>query len=80
MTDDGSSPNGKVGYKRPPIHTRFQKGQSGNPRGRQRRVRNFAVDVKRTLEIPVSLNGIVTLAKNRPFSAEFAPPSRPLTA
>jgi hypothetical protein len=21
----------KVGYKKPPLHTRFQKGQSGNP-------------------------------------------------
>ena len=26
----------KVGYKRPPVHTRFRKGQSGNPRGRTR--------------------------------------------
>ncbi|HLY05083.1 MAG TPA: DUF5681 domain-containing protein [Rhizomicrobium sp.] len=24
----------KVGYGRPPVHTRFQKGQSGNPGGR----------------------------------------------
>jgi hypothetical protein len=24
-----------VGYKRPPAHTRFKKGQSGNPRGRR---------------------------------------------
>ncbi|HEY6579427.1 MAG TPA: DUF5681 domain-containing protein [Rhizomicrobium sp.] len=23
-----------VGYRRPPVHTRFQKGQSGNPGGR----------------------------------------------
>src|ERR1700730_5054817 len=26
-----------VGYKRPPIHGRFKKGQSGNPSGRPRR-------------------------------------------
>jgi hypothetical protein len=52
---DGSSRDGKVGYKRPPVDTRFQKGQSGNPRGRQKGVRNFAVDVKRSLEIPVTL-------------------------
>ena len=56
MTDDGSSRDGKVGYKRPPVHTRFQKGRSGNPRGRQKGVRNFAADVKRSLEIPVTLN------------------------
>ncbi len=55
MTDDGSNRDGKVGYKRPPIHTRFQKGQSGNPRGREKGVRNFAADVKRSLEIPVKL-------------------------
>ena len=29
---------------------------SGNPRGRQKGVRNFAADVKRTLEIPVTLS------------------------
>jgi hypothetical protein len=26
-----------VGYGKPPLHTRFRKGQSGNPRGRPRR-------------------------------------------
>jgi Family of unknown function (DUF5681) len=56
MTDDVSSLDGKIGYKRPPAHTRFQKGRSGNPRGRQKGVRNFAADVKRSLEIPVTLN------------------------
>ncbi len=52
MTDD-AGPSAKVGYKRPPLHTRFTPGVSGNPRGRQKGVRNFAADVKRTLEIPV---------------------------
>jgi hypothetical protein len=35
MPDD-DTPDYKVGYKKPPLHTRFRKGQSGNPRGRQR--------------------------------------------
>jgi hypothetical protein len=52
---DASDQNLKVGYKRPPLHTRFQRGVSGNPRGRQKGVRNFGADVKRTLEIPVNL-------------------------
>jgi len=52
---DASDRNPKVGYKRPPRHTRFQPGVSGNPRGRQKGVRDFAADVKRTLEIPVTL-------------------------
>jgi hypothetical protein len=30
-----------IGYCRPPQHTRFKKGQSGNPRGRRRRKFNF---------------------------------------
>jgi RNase P/RNase MRP subunit p29 len=31
----GSGPY-EVGYGKPPLHTRFRKGQSGNPRGRPR--------------------------------------------
>jgi hypothetical protein len=46
----------KVGYKRPPRRSRFQPGRSGNPRGRQKAVRNLRSDVKRTLETPVRLN------------------------
>jgi Family of unknown function (DUF5681) len=30
-------PRDWVGYKKPPVHARFKKGQSGNPRGRPRR-------------------------------------------
>src|SRR5690348_12137532 len=29
-----SSRSGEVGYRRPPAHTRFRPGQSGNPKGR----------------------------------------------
>lgn len=32
----GSDDEEAVGYKRPPRHSQFQKGQSGNPRGRPR--------------------------------------------
>ncbi len=31
------APGYKVGYKKPPLNTRFAKGQSGNPRGRPKR-------------------------------------------
>jgi len=54
MTDEAADK--MVGYKRPPLHSRFQPGASGNPRGRQKGVRNFTADVKRTLEIPVTLS------------------------
>ena len=31
----------RVGYKHPPVHTRFQPGQSGNPSGRAKGSQNF---------------------------------------
>lgn len=36
MTSDPTNPDegNRVGYGRPPIETRFKKGQSGNPKGR----------------------------------------------
>ena len=34
-----------VGYKNPPEHTRWKKGQSGNPTGRARGQRNLKTDL-----------------------------------
>src|SRR5258707_6470871 len=56
MTDEPSDEGFAVGYKKPPQHSRFQPGRSGNPRGKQKGVRNLGSDVKRTLEVPVRLN------------------------
>jgi hypothetical protein len=36
--------SGAVGYKKPPVHSRFKPGQSGNPLGR-RRVRKSNTDL-----------------------------------
>jgi Family of unknown function (DUF5681) len=33
---EGRKPPGPVGYGRPPAHSRFRKGQSGNPTGKRR--------------------------------------------
>jgi hypothetical protein len=38
------SDDNPVGYKKPPVQTRFQKGQSGNPRGRPKKVADFMED------------------------------------
>jgi len=52
----GSDSNGyEVGYGKPPQHTRFRAGQSGNPAGRRKGVRNLATDVKRILTVPVKV-------------------------
>ena len=44
-----------VGYRKPPLHTRFQPGQSGNPSGRRKGLRNLKTDVQRTLKMPVKV-------------------------
>ena len=48
----------EVGYSKPPRHTRFTKGQSGNPRGRAPGAKNL-----KTLLID-TLNELVVVAEN----------------
>jgi hypothetical protein len=43
----------EVGYGRPPRHTRFKKGRSGNPRGRSPGSRNLSTLLCETLNEPV---------------------------
>ena len=45
----------EVGYGKPPKHTRFTPGQSGNPKGRPKGTRNFKTDLKATLKAPVKV-------------------------
>ena len=45
-----------VGYGRPPRHSRFKPGQSGNPRGRPKGTSNFATDLEQTLAALITLN------------------------
>ena len=52
MADD-RKPDYRVGYKKPPLHTRFRKGQSGNPRGRPRGSKNFSTLLADALNEPV---------------------------
>src|SRR6202023_2230754 len=47
-----------VGYGKPPEHTRFKKGHTGNPQGRPRRAKNLA-----TL-LGAALDGKVTVTEN----------------
>jgi hypothetical protein len=56
MSDDR---NYEVGYGKPPVETRFRKGQSGNPAGRPRGSKNLATlfEAELSERIAVSENG-----------------------
>jgi hypothetical protein len=45
----------KVGYRNPPIHTRFKPGQSGNPSGRPKGSKNFRTFLQQVLKETVTL-------------------------
>jgi hypothetical protein len=73
----------EVGYGRPPCHTRFVKGQSGNPRGRPPGAKNLSTLLSEALNetVIVTENGgrrkvtkrqaIVTQLVNRSATADF---------
>ena len=53
--------NDEVGYGKPPKHTRFRKGQSGNLRGRPRGSTNVQTEMKRLLvrKTKIKVNGVI---------------------
>ena len=48
-------PEYDVGFKRPPKHTQFQPGQSGNSKGRPKGSRNFNTVIEQELNAVVSI-------------------------
>jgi Family of unknown function (DUF5681) len=52
MSED---PKYKVGYGKPPKHTRFKSGQSGNPKGRKPGSKNVMTLLEETLFSPVKI-------------------------
>ena len=52
MSDDN-----KIGYANPPRSTRWQKGQSGNPKGRPKTKSEIMMDAARILTQPVDARG-----------------------
>ena len=49
-TASGSGADYEVGYGKPPRHTRFQPGRSGNPRGRPKGTNNLTTDLMEELD------------------------------
>jgi len=47
--DQASGTDYEVGYGKPPKHTRFKPGQSGNPRGRAKGTKNLKTDLMEEL-------------------------------
>src|SRR5688500_4452105 len=45
----------EVGYSKPPVASRFRKGQSGNPRGRPKGSRNIITDIEEALDQKVKV-------------------------
>lgn len=45
----------QVGYGKPPKHTRFMKGSSGNPKGRPKGTKNLATDLQEELSEKLTL-------------------------
>jgi hypothetical protein len=41
------TPNQSVGYRRPPKHSQFKPGQSGNPKGRPKGANNLAGEIRK---------------------------------
>lgn len=51
----GSAGQPRVGYGNPPEHSRFKKGESGNPRGRPKGSQNLATVLARILRETVTI-------------------------
>jgi hypothetical protein len=52
MADDGAS---RVGYKRPPQHSKFKPGQSGNLKGRPKGALNLETDLMQELSEKITI-------------------------
>ena len=46
----------EVGYGRPPQHTQFKPGESGNPKGRPKGAKNLATDLEEELSEKIVVN------------------------
>ena len=59
MANNGRNANYRVGYGKPPKHSQFKKGTSGNKKGRSKGSKNFATLFHQEMRkrVPISENG-----------------------
>ncbi|WP_171188236.1 DUF5681 domain-containing protein [Ruegeria sp. HKCCC2117] len=65
----------EVGHGRPPKHTQFKKGQSGNPKGRKKGARGLKTDLRAELNerVEVKEQGkVVRMTKQQLMVKQFA--------
>lgn len=55
MPSDGGGSDYTVGYGKPPAESRFKPGQSGNPKGRPKGVKNFSTVMDKELATKVTI-------------------------
>ena len=56
MAEDSDEQKYEVGYRRPPKHTQFKRGESGNPAGRPKGTRNLKSDLADELAERIAIN------------------------
>ena len=73
----------EIGYCKPPKHTRFKPGQSGNPQGRTRGQRNFGTAVRDAANRKITMregdrtrnvskmDGIIEMTLNKALQGDF---------
>lgn len=55
LLEEEEPANYKVGYRKPPLHSQFKPGQSGNPRRNKRGARSIAEEISDALKKPVNV-------------------------
>jgi hypothetical protein len=56
LADDSDEKKYNVGYRKPPKHTQFKRGKSGNPAGRPKGTRNLSTDLADELAERIAIN------------------------
>src|SRR5229473_501856 len=63
-------PDYEVGYKKPPLHSRFRKGTSGNPQGGRRHRQLLGTVLQEALDQPAAGEAVRSSARHQPTRRE----------